>query len=168
MDIKSGCGYPASSLSNFAPHPFIIDGIECNSMEGFLQSLKFPNPDVQKEVCKLVGYAAKKRGKSGDSWKKTQTLYWNGVEYPRKSNGYQQLLDAAYFALSKNTKFRAALMATGNAVIKHSIGKSKKADTVLTKAEFCGRLTQLRDDYNLKLRNVERHYPVGGNYPELP
>ena len=41
MDISSGSSYPASSLSNFAPHPFIIDDIECSSMEGFLQSLKF-------------------------------------------------------------------------------------------------------------------------------
>lgn len=41
MDIKSGCGYPASALSNFAPHPFVLDGVYCASMEGFLQSLKF-------------------------------------------------------------------------------------------------------------------------------
>jgi predicted NAD-dependent protein-ADP-ribosyltransferase YbiA (DUF1768 family) len=38
MDIGSGAGYPASALSNFSPHPFEIDGITCNSMEGFLQS----------------------------------------------------------------------------------------------------------------------------------
>lgn len=58
MDIGSGKGYPSSALSNFAPHPFVIDGIECNSMEGFLQSLKFESPEMQKEVCKLVGKAA--------------------------------------------------------------------------------------------------------------
>ena len=33
MDVKSGRGYPASALSNFAYHPFIIDGVLCNSME---------------------------------------------------------------------------------------------------------------------------------------
>lgn len=48
MDISSGAGYPASSLSNFAPHEFIIDDVKCASMEGFLQSLKFQNPDMQK------------------------------------------------------------------------------------------------------------------------
>lgn len=36
MDIGSGSGYPSSTLSNFAPHPFVMDGVECNSMEGFL------------------------------------------------------------------------------------------------------------------------------------
>ena len=52
-----------SALSNFAPHAFIIDGIECASMEGFLQSLKFSNPEMQKQVCTLVGKAAKFKGK---------------------------------------------------------------------------------------------------------
>ena len=63
MDIGSGSGFPSGTLSNFAPHPFVIDGVECNSMEGFLQSLKFSNPEMQKEVCKLVGKAAKFKGK---------------------------------------------------------------------------------------------------------
>lgn len=58
LDIHSGHDYPSGALSNFAPHPFVIDGVECASMEGFLQALKFSNPDVQKEVCKLVGRAA--------------------------------------------------------------------------------------------------------------
>ena len=57
MNIGSGNKYPSNALSNFAPHPFMIDGVECNSMEGFLQGLKFKNPDMQAEVCKLVGYA---------------------------------------------------------------------------------------------------------------
>ena len=61
MDIGSKCGYPASSLSNFAPHPFEIDGVKCNSMEGFLQSLKFNSIEMQEYVCTLVGYTAKKK-----------------------------------------------------------------------------------------------------------
>lgn len=84
MDIGSKCGYPASSLSNFSPHPFVIDGVECSSMEGFLQSLKFSSIDMQKHVCTLVGLAAKRKG-AKKAWWRTQTLYWQGVEYPRKS-----------------------------------------------------------------------------------
>ena len=49
MDIGSGNGFPAASLSNFAPHPFVIDGVQCNSMEGFLQSLKFSDVEMQKK-----------------------------------------------------------------------------------------------------------------------
>lgn len=40
LDIHSGHDYPSGALSNFAPHPFVLDGVECASMEGFLQALE--------------------------------------------------------------------------------------------------------------------------------
>lgn len=143
MDIGSGKGYPSSALSNFAPHPFVIDGIECASMEGFLQSLKFKDPEIQKEICKLVGKAAKFKGKK-KKWWQDQTLYWQGVSYKRDSQKYQELLDRAYEALSKNEGFQKALLATGNAKLTHTIGKRKENETVLTVKEFCSRLTAIR------------------------
>lgn len=148
MDIGSGSGYPESALSNFAPHPFTIDGVECNSMEGFLQSLKFENPDMQREVCKLVGKAAKFKGKK-KKWYRTQTLYWQGKEMKRDSEEYQELLTRAYDALGENTGFQKALLATGNSTITHSIGKDKITETVLTKREFTKQLYRIRD----KLQN---------------
>ena len=144
MDIGSGHGYPADALSNFAPHPFVLDGIECNSMEGFLQSLKFSNPDMQREVCKLVGRAAKFKGKK-KNWYVKQVLYWQGKEIPRDSDEYQLLLDRAYMAMAtQNRGFQCALLATQNAALTHSIGKSKTNETVLTRSEFCSRLTKIR------------------------
>ena len=73
MDIGSGKGYPSSALSNFAGHRFILDGIQVNSMEGFLQGLKFKNPDMQVEVCKLIGKAAKMKGKEKNWQESVQT-----------------------------------------------------------------------------------------------
>ena len=144
MDIGSGHGYPADALSNFAPHPFVLDGIECNSMEGFLQSLKFSNPDMQREVCKLVGRAAKFKGKN-KNWHVKQVLYWQGKEIPRDSDEYQMLLDRAYIAMAtQNRGFQCALLATKDAVLTHSIGKTKTNETVLTRNEFCSRLTKIR------------------------
>ena len=143
MDVGSNNKYPAGALSNFSPHPFVLDGIECNSMEGFLQSVKFKSPDMQKEVCKLVGFGAKRKG-AKKTWKRTQTLYWQGKEYKRKSQEYQDLLDRAYDELAKNEKFQKALLASQNANLTHSIGKNKKADTVLTVQEFCSRLMKIR------------------------
>jgi predicted NAD-dependent protein-ADP-ribosyltransferase YbiA (DUF1768 family) len=145
MDIGSGSGFPSATLSNFAPHPFVIDGVECNSMEGFLQSLKFSNPEMQKEVCKLVGKAAKFKGKK-KKWWRTQTLHWQGTEIPRNSQEYQDLLDRAFEALAQNSGFRAALLATGNSVLTHSIGKTKITETVLTRQEFCSRLMKIREE----------------------
>ena len=143
MDIGSGNGFPSATLSNFSPHPFVFDGVECNSMEGLLQSFKFSNPEMQKEVCKLVGKQAKFKGKK-KKWFKTQILYWQGKEFKRDSEEYQELLDRAFDALATNEGFKKALLATGNSTLTHSIGKTKQSETVLTRAEFCSRLTKIR------------------------
>lgn len=148
MNIGSGEGYPSNSLSNFSPHPFVIDGVECSSMEGFLQSLKFKNPEVQKEVCKLVGLGAKRRGKNRNkSWKRSQTLYWGGAPIKRDSKEYQELLDRAFDCLSKNNSFKKALLASKGMSLTHSMGRDKIQDTTLTTKEFISRLYKIRDRY---------------------
>lgn len=145
MDIKSGNGYPAAAMSNFAPHPFVFDGVQCNSMEGLLQAFKSPYIHIQIEICKLVGYAAKKRGKNID-WHRTQTLHWQGKEYGRHSLDYQLLLSRAFYALwSQSASFRNAVRASGTAVLTHSIGRTNASETILTQSEFCGRLMRLRN-----------------------
>lgn len=143
MDISSTNKYPSSALSNFAPHPFVIDDVQCNSMEGFLQSLKFENVDMQKHVCTLVGRAAKRKG-ANKNWRKKQILYWNGKEYKRDSEEYQLLLNRAYNALYQNAGFQKALEASKPAILSHSIGKNKISETVLTQTEFISRLMKLR------------------------
>ena len=143
MDIRSGKTYPSKALSNFAPHPFVLDDVICASMEGFLQSLKFKNPEMQKSICQLVGFAAKRRGKKKKWWEKG-ILWWQGQEIDRFSDDYQMLLDRAYDAIAKNSGFRKALLASGDSVLTHSIGKRKPKETILTVSEFCGRLMRLR------------------------
>lgn len=143
LDIGSKDKYPANSLSNFSPHGFVIDGVQCASMEGFLQSLKFSSPEMQEHVCSLVGIAAKRKG-AKKNWKTRQTLFWRGVPILRNSEEYQSLLDRAFVELSRNRKFARALLASGDATLTHSIGKNKKSETVLTVQEFTSRLTKLR------------------------
>lgn len=53
-----GNGYASSAQSNFAPHPFVFDGIQCASVEGLLQAFKFKEPAVQAELCKSSGTLA--------------------------------------------------------------------------------------------------------------
>jgi len=146
MDIGGNNKGVAGRLSNFTARTFIFDGVPCNSMEGLLQSFKFENPVIQVEVCKLVGYAAKKRGRPrNQAWQSRQTLWWKGEPYARKSPDYQDLLDRAYLALFTNEKFKKDLLSTNNAVFSHKIGSNKKANTVLTESEFCRRLRELRE-----------------------
>ena len=149
MDIGSGKSFPCNALSNFAPHPFILDGVECASMEGFLQSLKFKNPDMQRHVCTLVGKAAKFKGKDKKWWKE-QKLFWLGQEFDRHGEEYQRLLNRAFNALFQNAGFRNALEASKPAVLTHSIGKTDPSRTVLTQSEFCGRLMKLRAGITLE------------------
>ncbi len=144
MDIGSGSAYPASALSNFAPHPFVLDGVSISSMEGFLQSLKFKNPEMQKHVCSLVGRAAKSKG-HGKNWRRTGTLWWNGQEIGRFSEEYQELLDRAFTTLyTTNNSARKALLASGSSTLQHSKGKKSPRETVLTRNELCSRLTRIR------------------------
>lgn len=144
MDIGSGSGYPSSSLSNFAPHPFVFDGVQINSMEGFLQSLKFSNPEMQEHVCTLVGKAAKFKGKK-KKWYRDQTLYWKGVKIARCSDAYWNLLNNAYASMfEQSDSFRRALAASGKSTLTHSMGKNKEQETVLTEREFVSILTSLR------------------------
>lgn len=143
MDIRSNGKWPGSALSNFAAHEFVIDGVKCASMEGFLQSLKHSNPEMQREICTYVGIKAKRAG--GTHWQRHQKLYWQGKAYVRTSKEYQELLDRAYDALYANQGFKAALAATGNAILRHSVGKHKEGETCLTVQEFIHRLNKLRD-----------------------
>lgn len=146
MDIRAGKRYPASAITNFAPHKFLFDGVECSSMEGLLQSFKFENVEIQREVCKLVGLKAKYRGKKRNkAWKRVQSLWWDGKTYDRHGKEYQHLLNRAYVALLTNKKFRNALLATRDSVLTHSIGWNKSSETILTRTEFCKRLTRMRE-----------------------
>ena len=145
MDIGKGSGGVAGRLSNFTPRRFIFDGVECNSIGGVLQSFKFKNVDMQKEVCKLVGMVAKKKG-SNKNWQQYQKLYWNGKEYKRDSKEYQELLDRLYQTVyDQNENYRRDIQSCRSVTFTHSIGKNKKSETVLTSQEFCSRLTKLRD-----------------------
>ena len=124
--------YPGRNLSNFFPHPFTFRGIEVASMEGFLQGMKFKSPEMQREVFKLVGFAAKKKG-APKNWQQSQTLW------------YQGQLDEAYDAMyEQNAAFRKALEDTHDATLTHSIGRTKESETVLTIQEFISRLNKLR------------------------
>lgn len=147
IDIHSKGKYPSAALSNFAAYEFMVDGILCASMEGFLQSLKFMRKSKQKQICRLVGKEAKNApGRLRNlRWKLTQNLYWNGVKYKRDSAEYQDLIARAYDALYENAQFRAALASTQNAELCHSIGGQNSRTTVLTEAEFIGQLYRLRN-----------------------
>ena len=150
MDIKSDAPYPLSALSNFAAHDFTFRDVSCASMEGLLQSLKFNDASLQKDICLLTGKAAKEKGLTAQDWRVTQTLWWQGVSIARESDDYQAFLDDAYDALfSQNAAALDALLATGDTTLTHSIGVADQRETVLTEYELCSRLEKIRAEYSL-------------------
>ena len=56
VDIWSNGGYPGEALSNLCSNAFVYDGVHCNSMEGFLQSLKYDDRQKQLQICQIYLY----------------------------------------------------------------------------------------------------------------
>ena len=145
LDISARTSAVADRLSNFTPRRFWFKKVLCESIEGLLQALKTSDMDEQMRICGLVGREAKSAGKRhNETWKKTQTLWFMGKAFKRQSPAYQQLLDEVFEAACQDQTFVTDLLATGNATLVHTMGKSDPTQTVLTEKEFCSRLMKLR------------------------
>ncbi len=146
VDIYSKGEYPSDALSNFAEHHFVMDGVACGSMEGFLQSLKYRSPMKQTEVCALVGKDAKKAGERKRFWKLSKTVWWRGTAYSLFSDDLQMLIDRAYREMYEQCPgFRQALADTAGQTLMHSMGKKNMRETILTEYQFVRRLDYLRE-----------------------
>lgn len=145
MDIHSRAPFPSGALSNFYPHAFTFDGIQCASMEGLLQAAKFQDVVRQREICLLSGLEAKRAGDGLRDYRRTK-LYWNGASLNRLGDEWQDFLDLAYASMFDQAEhFRDALLASGDEILTHKIGNVDPVFTILTVDEFCGRLMMLRD-----------------------
>lgn len=155
LDIRSNGMYPSGVLSNLCSNAFRLDGVLCNSMEGFLQSLKYPDPDKQRQICQLKGGNARKRSVS--SWQTDQIVWWRGEAIDRQGDDYQILLRRAYQALfDQNERFRAALMATRGVTLTHTTGETDPFKTIITASELCQILTEIRDAYDRRDKHLSR------------
>lgn len=135
----------AHMLSNLCNYPFTLDGIRCESIEGFLQSLKFMDEEQAAVLRRMYGGKCFIAGQKGNDWKITQILYWNGQGYHRSSNAYQMLLELAYDACAaQNPHFRQALMQSAPFELRHDFGKVDMTDSVLTRIEYIYNLYRLR------------------------
>lgn len=153
LDIRSNGMYPSGVLSNLCSNAFRLDGVLCNSMEGFLQSLKHQDIDKQRQLCQMKGGNARKR--SVTSWQTDQIIWWRGIAIDRQSQDYQRLLHRAYQAMfDQNERFRAALMATRGITLTHTTGETDPFKTILTASELCSILTEIRDNYDRRDKQI--------------
>ena len=144
LNIHSKGPYPSWSLSNFAEHPYVLDGIPIRCQEGLLQSLKAP-PERQLEFCQADARTAKALG-SAIRWQENGGIFhWNGRHFSRYSREYWDFLKRSYDALTdQNEEFAKALLDSGCAILWHSIGKLSRRQTCLTTFEFVALLYRAR------------------------
>lgn len=143
LDIRSTGSGVSGRLSNFTERHFVLDGVECGSIEGVLQSFKCSDEEKQKEICRLSGGAAKHAG-TGYEWWRERALYWKGVRYERLSDDYRRLLDRLYDAVyEQDEAFRRDILAVYGMAIDHSMGHASPQRTILTRGEFIGELKRL-------------------------
>ena len=154
LDIRSNGLYPSNVLSNLCSNGFRFDGMVCGSMEGFLQSLKRKELDKQRQICSMRGGNARKM--SVASWQTDQIVWWKGQAIDRQGEAYQQLIRRAYQAMfEQSERFRAALMQTRGITLVHTSGEPSSFKTILTPAEFCGLLMDMRENYDLRDKTKE-------------
>ncbi len=132
---SSGSGF-ALRLHNRQERHFVFDDVVCGSLEGVLQSLKFPDSAVQEEICGLSGREAYEAGMD-PGWKETQTLYWRGEAYARESAEYDCLMDRLYQAVyDQDPQFRLDVNLLKGAKLYLKKGSSRRANHVQTRAEL--------------------------------
>ena len=146
IDIHSKGKFPSNVLSNFHESNFVLDGVQIKSMEGFLQSLKTSDINLQNKICQLTGKYAKQAGENLATSFDHKNIYWQGKLIDRYSDDYQNLLKRAYSAkFEQDPLFREALDKTTGKTLIHSIGKSAEEETILTEKEFINMLNFLRE-----------------------
>ena len=148
LNISSKGTWPANVLSNFAATPFVLDGIECASAEGFIQALKFPDPEMQRMVCQLVGLAAKKRGQSATKRVvRRNKVWWQGREFEFRSKEHFALVERGLMAkFTQSDRSRRALIATEGMTLRHDLGHPESAQISLPARVFIRILNRIRDD----------------------
>ncbi len=148
IDIWSKSAYPADVLSNLHNNSFCFDAIDCCSMEGFLQSLKYKDIAEQQRICAMTGKEAKNMTTS--DWQTDQIVWWKGKKIDRQSNDFIILVRKAYKSMyEQNEVFRNALLTSNGKTLYHCRGEQDPTKTILTEKEFCGILTELREQYKV-------------------
>lgn len=134
-------------LSNLYPYSFTFDGITYASMEAFIGSLRTSSMIEKQKLYSTYGMESWYMGHKF-SWYEKQEVYYQDRAISRHSQEYDDLITAAFDALNTNEDFMQALRETGDCKLIHTVGKTAKDKTLLTRKEFIGHLNRLRSKLN--------------------
>lgn len=140
-------------LSNFANTPFDLDGVHYESIEGFWQSIKFPEgSEERKRIAGLVGGKAKR---AGNPAKDITEIQYQGKTIEIGSPEHHQLMKKAIRAkLEHNPEVLKLLLETGNKKITHILiapdGNLVPDSKTIPSEIFCRILMDLREEFRQK------------------
>lgn len=111
-------------ISNLAHTPFVLDGLNYASIEGFWQGLKTVDPAQRRALARLSGAEAKKKGSSLDQ---PSRFDYGGVDIAAGSPEHWDLMRMACEAkFTQNRDARAALLATGERWLTHKARRDSR------------------------------------------
>jgi len=131
-------------LSNLYPYEFDFDGTHYASIEAFFGTLRTSSTIAKQKLYLTSGMNSWYMGHEHMTWYSTQTVNYKGRTISRDSAEYDELITAAFDALFTNEDFKQALRETGDCKLTHTVGKTAKDKTLLTRKEFIGHLNRLR------------------------
>lgn len=123
-------------LSNFAATPFIMDGVNYASVEGFWQMMKYPEtaddprsvetyPFTREQVSQMTAFTAKDAGKIGEEKMKLLGIDW--VTYQGQQMTYCSVTPGLHFEIirramwekiKQNPEVKRILLLTGDLILR--------------------------------------------------
>lgn len=131
-------------LSNFSHHPFILDGQNFESVEGFIQGVAFPEGDARRSAAfQAWGSEAKKFGEEQEK----KFVWWAGKEIIFGSPDEYALIERALRAkFDQNEEAKQALAETKGLRLTHILPDPEPSITSIPAETFCSILTKIRDE----------------------
>jgi predicted NAD-dependent protein-ADP-ribosyltransferase YbiA (DUF1768 family) len=125
LNVVSFSPDPAARLiSNFAATPFVLDGRDYASVEGFWQGLKFPAERDRRRVAALSGSQARD---AGEAQPYGPTVAYDGQVVPVGAWGHWQLMERACLAkFAQHAEAREALLSTGERTLVHRVRRDSR------------------------------------------
>jgi predicted NAD-dependent protein-ADP-ribosyltransferase YbiA (DUF1768 family) len=140
INITSRAPMPLKLASNFAHTPFVLDGLDYASIEGFWQGLKFSDEAVRRRLAAMHGSAAKDAGFYAPA---AEAVLYNGERIRVGTWDHWRLMERACVAkFSQHEGAREALLSTGKRPLVHRVRRDSKSIPGAIMAEIW---TRIRD-----------------------
>jgi predicted NAD-dependent protein-ADP-ribosyltransferase YbiA (DUF1768 family) len=138
INITSRAPMPLKLASNFAHTPFVLDGLDYASIEGFWQGLKFPDEADRRRLAAMHGSAAKDAGFYAPA---SETVLFGGERIRVGTWDHWQLMERASMAkFSQHEGAREALLSTGKRPLVHQVRPDSKSIPGVIMAEIWTRI----------------------------